>query len=281
VLADPVFGKSDPRVSPTASGAGVEVVAGNLLPAARDAPALRSGENFPRLPATLEEAEAIQRATGGAAKVLTGFAATREAAVNGDLGRYPVLHFATHGVVDRSHPELSGLLLSTVNERGASENGFLQLHDIYSLKLSARLVVLSACGTGLGKEMPGEGLVGMTQGFMYAGSESVVASLWKVDDKATAALMSHFYEGMFREGLPPSAALREAKAKIRLERRWRSPYYWAAFTLQGEYRGGVGAAPAPRHSRASALIALALLVPASAAALHLARRARRIRRAGR
>jgi CHAT domain-containing protein len=123
-----------------------------------------------------------------------------------------------------------------VNERGQEEDGFLQSHDIYSLKLDADLVVLSACNTGLGKEMRGEGLIGLTRGFMYAGASSVVASLWKVDDSASAELMTNFYKAMFEDNLPPAAALRSAKEAMWRQKHWRAPYYWSAFVLQGEYR---------------------------------------------
>jgi CHAT domain-containing protein len=152
-----------------------------------------------------------------------------------DLSQYRVIHFATHGFVDYQHPELSGLVLSMVDEKGNPQDGFLRMHDIYNLKLPVDLVVLSACNTGLGKEVKGEGLIGLTRGFMYAGARGVVASLWKVDDDATAELMKQFYSGMFQKGLTPAAALREAQLALRSHKRWESPYYWAAFVMQGEY----------------------------------------------
>jgi CHAT domain-containing protein len=101
--------------------------------------------------------------------------------------------------------------------------------------LPAELVVLSACQSGLGKETKGEGLVGLTQGFMYAGARRVVVSLWNVNDKATADLMQRFYRGMLKEKLTPSAALRKAQGEMWQQRQWQSPYYWAAFTMQGEW----------------------------------------------
>jgi CHAT domain-containing protein len=157
-------------------------------------------------------------------------------ALSAELGHYRIVHIASHSVVNSNHPELSGVVLSMVNERGQEENGFLQLHDIYNLKLNAELVVLSACNTGLGKDVRGEGLVGLTRGFMYAGASSVVASLWKVDDAASAELMTHFYKAMLEDDLPPAAALRSAKEKMWRQKHWRTPYYWSAFVLQGEYR---------------------------------------------
>ena len=96
-------------------------------------------------------------------------------------------------------------------------------------------MVLSACNTGLGKDVKGEGLIGLTRAFMYAGANSVVASLWKVDDEATAELMRNFYRFMLKEDLAPAAALRKAQVAIAQQKRWQSPYYWAAFTIQGQY----------------------------------------------
>ena len=107
---------------------------------------------------------------------------------------------------------------------------------MYNLNWSADLVVLSACQTALGKDIRGEGLIGLARGFMYAGSPRVVASLWKVDDVATAELMKIFYQKMLKESMRPAAALRAAKIEMRKSKRWNSSYYWAAFELQGEWR---------------------------------------------
>jgi CHAT domain-containing protein len=152
-----------------------------------------------------------------------------------DWSRYRIVHFATHGFVNYQHPEFSGLVLSLVDEKGNPQDGFLRLADIYNLKLPVDLVVLSACNTGLGKEVKGEGLIGLTRGFMYAGAGGVVASLWKVDDDATAELMKHFYDGMFKKGMTPSGALRDAQLRMLQQQRWQGPYYWAAFVIQGQY----------------------------------------------
>jgi CHAT domain-containing protein len=245
VLADPVFDKTDPRVSPSDAGSESSATVSRAASehvsfqnsAMRDIVA-PGGTSIPRLLGTRQEAEAIMAVTpSGTGLVATDFNAGRAIAMNGELGHYKIVHFATHGVVNTLHPELSGIMLSLVNASGQSEDGFLQLHDIYNLDLSqTQLVVLSACRTALGKEVKGEGLVGLTRGFMYAGSKSVIASLWKVDDRATAELMKHFYRAMFDEGLPPSAALRKAKEAMWRQPRWHAPYFWAAFVLQGEYR---------------------------------------------
>lgn len=248
VVADPVFEPDDPRV---ASSANTIVTPGSSTDlrysGVRDVVA-PGQTGIPRLLATRQEAEAIMAVTpSGDGLTVMDFAASSAIATSGDLGRYRVVHFATHGVIDTNHPELSGIMLSRFDEKGHNQDGFLQLHDIYNLNLSqTQLVVLSACRTGLGKDVKGEGLVGLTRGFMYAGSKSVIASLWKVDDRATAELMKYFYQGMFAEGLTPAAALRKAKESMWRQPRWRAPFFWAAFVLQGEYKNSI---PVPRTNR--------------------------------
>jgi CHAT domain-containing protein len=151
------------------------------------------------------------------------------------IGTYQIVHFATHGFVDSEHPELSGMILTMVDSKGVGQNGLMPLHDIYSLDLSSELTVLSACQTALGKDISGEGFLGLTHSFLSAGSKSVVASLWKIDDHATANLMTHFYKSLLQQGMSTSAALRAAKLKTMREKQWRAPYFWAGFVLQGEY----------------------------------------------
>jgi CHAT domain-containing protein len=154
----------------------------------------------------------------------------------GALNEYRVLHFATHGLVDSEYPALSALALSKFDESGRPQEGFLRLGDIYELNLNADLVVLSACDTALGEAIRGEGLVGLTQGFIYAGAKSLVASLWKVPDSATATLMIRFYEYMLRDGQRPAEALRNAQLSIAAEPRWRDPFFWSAFTISGDWK---------------------------------------------
>lgn len=175
-------------------------------------------------------------ATSGETFVASGFDATREQLLGTDLAQYAILHFATHGLLDPRRPENSGLVLSTVNRDGQAQNGFVGLQDIYGLRAPVDLVVLSACQTALGKDVRGEGLLGLTRGFMYAGASSVVASLWKVDDEATGELMRQFYTNMLQKEMTPAAALRAAQNSIRQRPEWQAAYYWAGFTLQGEYR---------------------------------------------
>jgi CHAT domain-containing protein len=165
------------------------------------------------------------------------FAANRAAATSPELEQYRYIHFATHGVLNSAHPELSALVLSLVNEQGVEQDGFLWAHEVYNLRLPAEMVVLSGCRTGLGKEIKGEGLVGLTRGFMYAGSARVLVSLWDIADEASSALMVQVYKGILgQERLRPAAALRAAQISIWKEKRWQAPYYWAAFVLQGEPR---------------------------------------------
>ena len=165
----------------------------------------------------------------------TGFKASRENVSDARLSQYRIVHFATHSILNEKNPELSGVVLSLYDEQGRfREDGFLRLGDIFGLSLPVDLVVLSACRTGLGKEIRGEGLIGLTRGFMYAGSPRVIASLWKVDDDATAELMKRFYQKMLKEGLTPAASLRAAQYSMSEQKRGANPYHWAGFVLQGE-----------------------------------------------
>jgi CHAT domain-containing protein len=191
---------------------------------------------LPRLPYTRQEAEAILAlAPLRGRKAALGFEANRAAAMSEDLIQYRIVHFATHSFLDTTNPELSSIALSMLDRQGRPQNGYLRAHEVFNLRLGAELVVLSGCRTGLGKEVRGEGLYGMTRGFMYAGSRSVVVSLWDVQDQATARLMSDFYRGLLGPKRPnAAAALRAAQIAIWREGRWQAPYYWAGFVLQGE-----------------------------------------------
>jgi CHAT domain-containing protein len=237
VLADPVFELNDPRVTRESTQSLVqptEMLA--VRRALRDVGVTRDGLQIPRLFASGREANEIMALAPvrGSLKAV-GFAATRARVFSAELANYRIVHIATHGVINNERPEESGIVLSLVDQQGRSQDGFLRLQDIYSLKLPADLVVLSACSTALGKDVRGEGLIGITRGFMYAGAAGVVASLWKVDDEATAELMKHFYAALFEKGMPPAAALRDAQLELAKHSRWQSPYYWAGFVIQGQY----------------------------------------------
>jgi CHAT domain-containing protein len=189
-----------------------------------------------RLPFSRAEAAAVTTQLSRASVLeATDFDATLDLATSERLNDYRIVHFATHGLINTTRPELSGLALSLVDSQGRSREGFLRLNTIYNMRLSADLVVLSACQSALGKEIAGEGLVGLTRGFMYAGAKRVIASLWQVSDAATAELMKKFYAGLLQRRLPPAAALRSAQLEIARDPRWASPYYWAAFVLQGDW----------------------------------------------
>ncbi|MCM3905978.1 MAG: CHAT domain-containing protein [Pyrinomonadaceae bacterium] len=249
VIADPVFDRSDVRFTTPATEPNDKAQAQTI--AFNDARSIehlaekaddKSGTTtrrlvIPRLPFTrLEATRLLALVPASSSLSAMDFQANRDTVLRPELGQYRYVHFATHGVLDSERPGLSSLVLSTVDDQGKPQDGFLRANDIFNLKLPAELVVLSACQTGLGKEIKGEGLVGLTRGFMYAGAARVVVSLWNVNDKATADLMAKFYEKMLKEGARPAAALRAAQAEMWKQKQWRSPYYWAAFTMQGEWR---------------------------------------------
>jgi CHAT domain-containing protein/Tfp pilus assembly protein PilF len=250
VLADPVFTDDDARVRRNASktraveesrSADSDEKNIGFLQMSRsglETGVTRAEAAFGRLLGTRHEAAAISALVPERErKRALDFVASRTTALSPELGQYRILHFATHGMLNSLHPELSGIVLSLVDEAGKPQDGFLRLQDIYNLKLPVELVVLSACQTGLGKEIKGEGLIGLTRGFMYAGAPRVVASLWKVDDRATSELMKRFYRGMLGpDALRPADALRKAQLSMWKEKQWREPYYWAAFVLQGEWK---------------------------------------------
>lgn len=239
VIADPVFSATDERLAARTKTAAAREARGDGPANTRLIEHLAddSGLIIRRLKFTRQEADQILAEAPRARNLrAVDFKANRAMATGTELSKYRYVHFATHGYIDSERPDLSAIVLSLVDEDGKPEDGFLRAHDIYNLNLPAELVVLSACETGLGKQIKGEGLVGLTQGFMYAGARRVVVSLWNVNDKATAELMARFYRGMLREKKTPAAALRTAQIEMSQQRQWRSPYYWAAFVLQGEWK---------------------------------------------
>jgi CHAT domain-containing protein/tetratricopeptide (TPR) repeat protein len=234
VLADPVFATDDERVQRRGADPGARPLDTTTASAVREA-GLESG--IPRLPFTRREAQAILALMPrGEGRAALDFDASRATALDAALGEYRFLHFATHGFLNASHPELSGLLLSLADRQGHEQAGFLSATEIFDLRLTADLVVLSGCQTALGKEVSGEGLVGMTRAFLYAGASRVLASLWRVHDAATAELMTTLYRGLLKDGLTPAAALRGAQLAMLRHPGRDSPYYWAGFQLYGEWR---------------------------------------------
>ena len=233
VFADPVFDAHDARFAIAKNGGTSEPEYREVKRSAAESGLI----DFPRLRFSRDEANHILRiAPRDKSLAALDFAATRQAATSAELQNYRIVHFATHGIINSRHPELSGVVLSLVDQDGKPQNGFLRLYDVYNLKLKADLVVLSACKTALGRDVRGEGLVGLTRAFMYGGATRVVASLWQTDDRASAILMGRFYEALLTKGMTPADALRSAQVSMLQEQRWRDPRYWAAFTIQGEWK---------------------------------------------
>lgn len=259
ILADPVFSKDDTRLlklaerkataepEPTGNPGHLSeasraiesrlIERGTPEAAQPEGTLSRRSLMLARLPFTRSEAEHLTTLTAASSTLkAVGFPASRELALSEKLSQYRYVHFATHGLLDAEQPELTSLVLSLVNEQGKPQDGFLRAFDIYTLKLNAEVVTLSACESGLGKTLKGEGVIGLTRGFMYAGAKRVVVSLWSVNDQATSELMTRFYRGLLKEKLTPAAALRRAQMELRQHKQWQSPYFWAAFQLQGDWR---------------------------------------------
>ncbi|MBD2412854.1 hypothetical protein FACHB389_05845 [Nostoc calcicola FACHB-389] len=256
VLADPVFSKQDERlanncqnpqpflsnndqqlaINPQNSSYNVEfdLEKSALIRATRD---INLG-NITRLKKTRTEAIEIMKFVDDSEQIHAFDCDANYAWVsNPELSQYRYLLFATHGILNDINPELSGIVLSLVDKNGnPTQKPFLQLSDLFNLDYPAELIVLSACETGLGKEVSGEGLVGLTRGLMYAGAARVAVSLWSVEEEATSKLMREFYREILQNGKTPAAALRAAQLEMWRQEEWRNPYSWAGFTLLGEWR---------------------------------------------
>lgn len=236
VFADPVFGNTDERAAnktiPPTDG---DLTATRFIEQFDPERAERADLELPRLPFTSKEAEAIGQVAGKSSRLLLGYSATLAAALSPELKNYQIVHFGTHGIFNADEPQLSSLVLSLINEKGETQPGFLTANQVYNLNLSADLAVLSACQTGLGEEVKGEGIVGLTRGFFYAGAARVLVSLWAVNDASTSELMSRFYKILLKsKPLRPAAALREAQISMLRNENWSEPFYWAAFQVHGD-----------------------------------------------
>ncbi len=220
VLADPVFSAQDPRLPE---------VADQIFPTTGKEP-------LPRLPGSTLEARRIAELAPLRSHLLLGPEASRQAILGGALRHADIVHFATHARIDDQLPRLSGLSLSAFDGAGHAIPDRLTLDDIYDLDSAADLVVLSGCRTALGKAQAGEGLSGLTQGFLHSGASQLVATLWSVQDEASQVLMTHYYRALLGQGQTSAAALRTAQNEMRSQARWQDPYYWAAFVHQGEWR---------------------------------------------
>lgn len=238
IFADAVFEVNDPRLATASKNNGLPEKSPAFGKVLRD---FNLDENLPRLLSSREEARHIMSFMPKTQAVLNvDFDASRENATSENLADYRILHFATHGFLDTLRPELSGLVFSLYDKDGKKRDGFLRLAQIYNLKLNSDLVVLSACQTALGRDVRGEGLIGLTRGFMYAGARRIVASLWKVDDAATAEFMKHFYQNLLQKKLSPVAALRAAQNEMKQIPRFKPPYFWAGFIIQGDWQSDFG-----------------------------------------
>ncbi|MEA5565052.1 CHAT domain-containing protein, partial [Anabaena sp. UHCC 0399] len=236
VMADPVFNADDTRVTgkapQTSASLDLELERSALKRSLNNLN--RSG--LDRLPGTRQEADAVLKMVSPQESLQAfDFDANYNFVTSQQLSQYRLLLFATHGIFDDTNPELSGIVTSLVDKDGKAQKGFLRLNDIFNLDLPAELIVLSACESGLGKEVQGEGLIGLTRGLMYAGSARIVVSLWKVNDQATSLLMQELYTQILREGKTPAVALREAQLKLWQQKQWQNPRFWSAFTIQGTW----------------------------------------------
>lgn len=244
VIADPVFAANDPRLLKQAavnSGPKSENPPSNPRvsngPASTDWTHLTGSAQLRRLSfAGPEAAEIASLAGPNRSDLASGFSANVEHVRSLDWKGYTIAHFATHALLNPSHPELAGIALSAVNALGTPQPGILWLSDIYDLHMPIGMVVLSACQTSNGKLLPGEGLIGVSHAFFVAGARRVLGSLWDVDDAATEQLMRLFYTGLLQRAWSPAEALRRAQIELSKDSRWKNPYYWAGFTIEGDPR---------------------------------------------
>jgi CHAT domain-containing protein len=245
LVADPVFSADDPRAKGGAAtttsgetrglGLGLESAVNDV---AGNAATSSGGLHLARLSGTRTEADAISAIgkTGGAqADLWTDLNASEDNVKTRDLSAYRYVHVATHGLLDAERPQFTGVVLSLVGNK--TNDGFLRTDEIFNLKLGSPLVMLSACETGLGKEKRGEGVIGLTRAFMYAGAPTVGVSLWSVADKSTADLMTDFYKRLLAANpQPPASAMRDAQLAMINGKQYSAPFYWAPFVLVGEWK---------------------------------------------
>jgi CHAT domain-containing protein len=249
VIADPVFNSNDARAkkgnAPSTTDAEVrglgiqsavaDVTGSTPAPAAG---ATMEGLPLARLNGTRVEAEQISKlakASGGQADVWLDLEANEDNLGARDISKYRIIHVATHGLLNAERPQFTGVVLSLVGNK--THDGFLRTDEVFNLKLGSPLVMLSACETGLGKEKRGEGVMGLTRAFMYAGAPTVGVSLWSVADKSTADLMTDFYQRLLSTSASStsSGALRGAQLAMIAGKKYSAPFYWAPFVLVGDW----------------------------------------------
>ena len=249
VIADPVFYGADPRARGTAvaglvsgggeaRGLGLISSLSDVSGSAVTTPANGAGLPLARLLGTRAEAQqiaALTRQNGGVADTWLDLDAAENNLATRDLKKYRVLPIATHGLLDAERPQFTGVVLSLVGNRAG--DGFLRTEEVFNLGLNRPLVMLSACETGLGREQRGEGVLGLTRAFMYAGAPTVGVSLWSVADNSTALLMADFYKKyLAAPNASPTASLRAAQRAMIAGKKFSAPFYWSPFVLNGEWR---------------------------------------------
>ena len=248
IVADPVFNADDPRLKGvrvaerSSEARGLGLALNSAVNDVTGTEAAAGGLRLARLPGTRAEAEAIAgiaRAGGAKAESWIDLAANEEKIDGADVANYRIVHIATHGLLDVERPQFTGVVLSLVGNTTA--DGFVRTDEIFNLKMRPALVMLSACETGLGKEKRGEGVMGLTRAFMYAGAPTVGVSLWSVADKSTAELMTDFYKRLLGSpvgpaAVSPSAAMRDAQLAMISGKKYSAPFYWAPFVLVGDWR---------------------------------------------
>jgi CHAT domain-containing protein len=249
VIADPVFNSNDARAkkgtAPATTdadvrGLGIQAAVADVAGStpAPAAGAAMEGLPLARLTGTRTEAEQIAklaRTAGGQADVWLDLDANEDNLGARDISKYRVIHVATHGLLNAERPQFTGVVLSLVGNK--AHDGFVRTDEVFNLKLGSPLVMLSACETGLGKEKRGEGVLGLTRAFMYAGAPTVGVSLWSVADKSTADLMTDFYQRLLSASATTtsSGALRGAQLAMISGKKYSAPFYWAPFVLVGDW----------------------------------------------
>jgi CHAT domain-containing protein/tetratricopeptide (TPR) repeat protein len=231
VFADAVYTANDPRVSGARARQKEPESEAEIVRWATEA----GMAHLPRLVASRDEAKAIATLNGESrTSVDLGFAAATETVRSRDWSQYAVVHFGVHALLNTERPAFSGVVLTMVDPNGEPRDGVLWLNDIYQLHMPAKLVVLSGCRTANGREVPGEGLEGLSRAFFLAGARAVMGSLWSVEDRETSLLMQRFYRNLVRDGMGPAAALRKAQLSTAGAAGTTAPYFWAGFTVQGD-----------------------------------------------
>jgi CHAT domain-containing protein/predicted negative regulator of RcsB-dependent stress response len=247
IIADPVFNSNDaraqkrtpaPATDAEVRGLGIQSAVADVSGTTPASNPQMEGLPLARLNGTRTEADQISKlakTSGSQADVWLDLDANEDNLTARDVSKYRIIHVATHGLLNAERPQFTGVVLSLVGNK--SHDGFVRTDEVFNLRLGSPLVMLSACETGLGKEKRGEGVMGLTRAFMYAGAPTVGVSLWSVADKSTADLMTDFYRRLLTtgEGTTSSSALRGAQLAMISGKKYSAPFYWAPFVLVGDW----------------------------------------------